>query len=77
MSKEWISVEKELPISSSNDPLFDAPFHEEDVQVRLANGKIRRCNFWCCWDCGIEDDDSEFIREFDIEDKVTHWRRLS
>lgn len=70
--EEWTSVLDALPISGYKDPLFKAPFHDEPVKAKTLSGKIIDCNFWCCWD---EGDDDNFIREFDCEETVTHWRR--
>lgn len=74
--QEWISIDDSLPISGYDDLRYDPPFHEEKVQVKLDSGKVTECNFWCCWEVSINDDESNFIREFDIDEKITHWRRF-
>lgn len=75
---DWISITDHLPLTGWQDPRYDAPFHEEAVQV-LVNGTEQQATFWACWEETTPDGPENslppnFLMEFDVEG-VTHWRR--
>jgi hypothetical protein len=78
----WVPVGERLPISGSDDDLYDGTWYEIDVAV-LIDGKEDVAEFWACWEVYHPDDSypepcgdcPKFLMEFD-KDGVTHWRHI-